>query len=142
MENAESIEKNRTSLLWTCAGIGVLVAFTIKSCFPTQLSAEDTIKKNIMYISKGDAVNALALMNNNTLNIEAISASMVEGSKVMSAKGGVSEVVVHSPGKEVEGVYAATIKYGNGEVEGSTYMRMEHDVDGIWKIAQTKRSAN
>lgn len=124
--------------LWKAAAIIFISALMIKSCFFGHLTAEQTIRKHITHVSKGEIIDALSLMENTTLNIESISADMMKVARQSSNNGGIAKINVESPDKKRNGIYGVTVDYENGAVEGPIYIRMALDENSEWKIAQTK----
>lgn len=56
----------------------------------------------------------------------------------VEAKGGISRIEIVSQRDDQEGVYAATVVYGNEVTEGPNYIRMLKRLDGKWIIRQTR----
>lgn len=137
MNNEVNLNSNQAKL-WKAAAIIFINALMIKSCFFGELTAEQTIRKHITHVSNGEIIEALSLMENDTLNIKSISANMHEVARHSSSKGGISKIDVDSPKKKEDAIYSVTVEYKNGETEGPVYLRMVLDDKKEWKIGQTK----
>ncbi|UVW30716.1 hypothetical protein [Massilia sp. H6] len=123
---------------WSLMGDAIVLLLLLKSCFFSVSDAEETIRRFYDAMDEGDTVEMLALMKNDTLDIDGITANMDSAAQSIKAKGGISNLEVKGPETGQEEIYRVDVEYGNGDQEGPVYMRMVRDVTGDWKIGQTR----
>lgn len=123
---------------WVAVGLILAVFLLLKSCFFKSPNAEDTIKEYLKDIESGNTVDALALMKNDTLNVDGITHRMGQMEQVFRSKHGVAKVTVQKPSNGDEGIYGVYVEYGNGEKDGPLYIKMLRSEDNRWLIGQTR----